>query len=529
MVYQFQLNLQQRAAFSFAIALWEKEEVIAMMKKFFEFGGFNRKTNSIFDWQQLINVVINLWDKSVLPPKLAEEVENILEALGRKIYRWYQYLGKGDQLHLRTDKEVLDLILPIYWTPHGTIDEIEIFKSSWLKKKTIKPSALYNTACKLALEQYIEALWQIVPINIQKNYSQILYLENYYDQHLLAYWKYCRDGKLEELNDYFSFVMRKSQRNGQLKSSPPFVPSYSVDENMLRTSIYLKNSVAMTYFWNKLSEEKKNENIVDCARTAVRYYVAYCERNPIDGYEIEKYIEMCLFLVNQMTTSQKKLFFNTSSVSSSSLFCVPFARSGMKSAFLAMLASSWPWQEFFIPFLNDIQEYLELDSQAVFEILSSITWTMEMRHDQKKLKIYGHVEQNNSKYQSLLQAAWGSIPGSSKQKVEDTMLDVMLRNLLKIWDLDSIKMIFNDRDIAPVRMQYLECGKEIFKEWIINGEYKLFDQFMQEIMISDDEKKFIKDSMDHIELGNYFIRRRCFDLLAKFLNWKCQEIDKEKK
>ncbi|XP_034946368.1 uncharacterized protein [Chelonus insularis] len=549
MQYELHFNLQQKAALIGAISCWENQK--NRINEFFTSCGIIESDEAKNKWIRLTQQVVEESNQKILPSKLKGEFIYIVKEIGKKIFNWFKYILYENNLK---HEETLNYINKIYWTPYGTVDEVETFRLSWLENSNLSITKVYNNACKYALKKEIDHLWQNISKLRQINFIN----ENEgYDQQLSAYWKYIRDGDVSFLKKCFD----KSPLYLILENFYDisyYDDNCSPEENMLKLSVQQGNRIATKYFWEKLTEDEKNRSVINYARIAVIYYIHSEHEKDVFNYKNENYVEICIFLINQMTKDQKKLFLNEAS-GSLILDKLVYKQTAVKSIVLRMLLLVWPWQELLTSVLNEMFENLQLDSRIVQMCLDVIINKMVEHH------MLGHSVRN-SRYQRIFHEVWLIIPGSMKQKIiqDHPKCDFICR-LLDIWDLSSIKLIINDPEIAAVRDQYLESGHKRYRWLIINDQYERLDQFIEEVLRSEKEKKYfkkkiiirdyqilddkfhlvdtvlhwqwnkpenmhyVKSVIDHINLCELFIKTHRCDLADKFLNWTCETEEEKRK
>ncbi len=96
------------------------------------------------------------------------------------------------------------------------------------------------------------------------------------------------------------------------------------------------------------------------------------------------------------------------------------------SSILKIFLSHWPWQEFFIPTLDNMWNYL--DGGSYQSLLNGIM--DKIRQDNK----LGYAIEN-SKYQRILHEIWHKSPACLKQQIDqsDSYSSNITMQLLDIW------------------------------------------------------------------------------------------------
>ncbi|WP_342257031.1 hypothetical protein [Rickettsia endosymbiont of Aspidapion aeneum] len=507
MQYKFELSLQRMAMSAKAVSLWEQPHIKNKVREFFlhEYISSFREVKEANEekWTNLTKEVLNQLKPRVLPKILDSELIYVVREVGAKIYNWYEYI--------RENLYNVDYAQQIYWTPYGSIDQVKIFKSFWLENSNLLTGnrgvdRLFRLACNYVLEEHVNNLWQQVPKKIQegKFYTETIYGE--YEFHLIAYWQCYLDGDLHYLIRY---LRRASRDHDKL-----YDRNHSVEENMFRLSVSQGYEVAAKHFWGKLNEEEQERSLVSSAHIAIKKYGSYWD---IGGYEREQYIEICTFLMNQIKEDRKEKLFEeeiTTGIAGGEIF---ESSTEYRHNILKMFLFSWPWQEFFIPTLERMWSYLENSGyqKILYEIVCKIS---------KDYKL-GYVVEN-SKYQRILHEAWNKSPAHFKQEIDQNYYSSnIIGELLNIWDISSIKLIVNDQDTLQRRQElfiYIDKGYKKYTDLIKEDKYEILDQFIREILVSEEEQKSFKQKID---IWGYFIRGGRYHLADKLLDWQSSSVE----
>lgn len=500
MKYKFELNLQRMAMGTTALSLWERPHIKNKVRDFFRHeykdGIRSREYKEANEakWSNLTKEVLNQLEPRVLPKILDSELIYVIREVGAKIYNWYEYIKEN------LSYNNVDYAQQIYWTPYGSIDQIKIFKSFWLENSSLSTgnkdrdiSRLFRLACNYVLEEHINNLWQQVPKEIQEGtfYTESIYEE--YKFHLIAYWVLTFYGELHHLTRYLKRVSRDHDKL--------YDCNHSVEENMFRLSVSQGYELAAKYFWNKLSDEEKDRNLISSIGLSIkRYYNIYTSEEA--SYKHEKYAEICTYLMSQMTISQEQELFKS-----------------YNSSILEIFLSHWPWQELLMPTLERMWSYLGNGGyqNILYEIVCKIS------------KDYGlGYAIENSKYQRILHEIWQKSPACLKQQIDQSYHDSsnITTKLLDIWDLSTLKLIINDQDMVQRRWELIDKGYVKYEKLIQEDKYELLDQFIEEILYTCEEKKNFKQKID---IWDYFIIGDQYGLADKLLAWQCSSEEEKQK
>ncbi|XP_034933996.1 uncharacterized protein [Chelonus insularis] len=480
MPYDFQFNLQQKATLSVAISLLKKNEVKRKIRQLANLDGRLTKAGVERKWRQIINLVKEL-NQHVLPPTLENELMYFVRKLGEKLYNWYVLIEIENQFPFKIE-EVKDYLDEIYWTPYGTIDEVKIFESYLSNNPNRFPKIMYCIACYYALEEHIDDLWEQMSEDSKKQCDEDIFTN--VDRHIWVYWRHWRDGNLPLLKFYFdTFYMLKEPLTYEYDFS--YRIDHSPEENMLWMSVHEGDHIAAKYFWGKINERERNACIIDCTRMAMMCYDDYeIENKKIKNHKKERYAEICLFLINQMNKDQKEFLFNQE-LSLENVDDFDIMNEDVKSKILVMLLFVWPWQELFIPVLNDMLPYVKTNSLTLSIMLFESS--RKMSHEHKK-----GCNIKNTTYSSILQTVWSHLLVTTKRKMIYSGISGLVNELLAVQDLESINLIFNDPTIPDLRNQLIESGKRGYMRLISNNQYAFLNQFIERVLISDKEKDDFK-------------------------------------
>lgn len=504
-------SLQRLAILNIAISLWERPDVKSKVKEFFILCARERSRESrmLSKWYDLTKEVLQQLERDVLPAILYRELLHVSKEIGKKIYGWYWRIERENMVQYGKVGQALEYVDQIYWTQQGTVDAVRIIQSSWIGNANLSVSTIYNFACKYALEECINSLWTQIPQATQdRDYGDIY---RYYTRHILAYWQCLRNDEMTELIWRFErYSYGKLGYSVLFNNSFHYLynPHHSIEENMCRLSMFAGYSNAVKYFWNKLNNEERDRNIVSGTRILIQQYAYYkYERH----YTKERYVEICVFLMSKMAVHHQEELFNKKIIT---LIDDSFEKS-IQYCIVEMLLFTWPWQEFLMPTLDKIWLYLENDTSIVYGILQAITSKMSQDC------ALGFVIED-SQYRSILHQVWNRIPVKIKRKIaldhSDNSLVALMHDLFDIWDLSSIKLVVSAQEMAPRKKELIDSGSKKYAELIKEDQYELLDQFIDQILVSEEEKKSFKKGIDILD---DLIKCDQYYLADKLLNWQC--------
>lgn len=507
--FKFELNLQRMAMISMAISLWEQSHIRNKIQKFliFEYKDHENQVNEK-KWHDITKLILKQIESNTLHSILKIELTHVIKSIGEKMFNWYEYIRKNIEYDKK--ESAINYIEKIYWTHYGSIDEVKILKSFWIDNPRLNILTVYDMACEYALEENINHLWEQIPREMQ-NICEDIYTE--YKCLILAYWQCCRDGNLS----LFVRLLETTIHSGRTYIRNTLYNKYhSVEENMFRLSIYGGYSKAVEYFWDKLNEEEKSRNVVSGIQISVTNNIPGCTTLGEFYHKQEKCVEICIFLINQVRASHRRMPI-------AHIIYDSFDDDIYVCSILKIISLMWPWQDFLEQVLDELEETLKAQNNGYtgLNLLYAITSCMKRDYN------LGYVIEN-SKYERILHEVWHKIPACLKSKIAETdpHLD-LIQDLLEIWHLSCVKLIINAPEMIQWRTRLLESGYIIctrIGELIRIGQYELLNQFMEEILVSENEKKIFKKAID---MWDYFINEDQYDLADKLLDWQADSMEEK--
>lgn len=464
---RFDISLENRAMAVKAISFWEQKHVKNKIRLIFAHDDY--PIGVVEEYRNLIREVIEQSKQMNLPTIIDSKMTTIVIATGLRIYRWTEYFKKNYSLSFAER---------IYWTDCGAIDKVRTFKLWCLNNKTLNVVGVYNLACNYCVEEDVHILREQVPRHVLEKNAFCQSQEYGYPHLLLYYWRYVLVGNQELLYDYFCCSLNRHRRE------------FSVMENLFFFSAIRGFDCAAKYFWNKLTVNEKQRNVMNVTELLVKY-----KKNPADWNEtIENSVQVISLLLDEMSAEQYDAFMQE-----------------MKIDVLYLYLSTVQWQ------------YLTV----FYQILDS-TWTsfsdndfcMLQRYVLKKLHaVYlqvGTVE--GSEYQRIFHFIWRKCVCGTKHKLVGVEW-IMLKTLLMIDDVSSLKLIINDPDMKHQRSDILKKGKKLFFELLMDDRYELLEQFTQKVLNSETERQSFKTDILKLDNCNVYLEKSQFDQLDKYLEF----------
>lgn len=520
-----ELNLEYITLLSIAVSIWERQDVKKKAKHYFY--KISKKKNGN-EWREIIKHVINLVDSKPLPQVSYCKLVYLIRDIGLKLYDFFNYIRNSKLFDSTPRKQLYDFYFKkIYWTPYGTIDEIRIFKESWMCTPEIKIHVLYNVACALCLEEYVEDLWARIPDKVKAQRYNKIYKSRSCHSCILAYWECCRNKKQINLTE----LLNRQNRNPDDLSS--------LEVNLFTISAKKGYKYAAKYFYNKMTDEEKSWRFFEGAIETVREFGT---SKTSEYYKKDLFVDLLVFLFDHnVRVSDYNRESDISKVVTD--FFEVFSDSDDDcETFLSMFIVSSPWQhllnqifEIVEDDLND-ETYLKLLDKLISEINRASKWSLPI---------------NNCIYQQKFREIWLLSPAKFKKAVFNSVAE----SLYLAGDFSNMKMVINDpetfeetenlmiffrkafaylvetnkyeeavrliQDLLPEK--YPKNTREnigILYELIFQGNFNLVDEKLDSMYSSDEERMSIKIKLDHKAITYYFLVKCDYDLADEFLLWR---------
>lgn len=508
--FKFELSLQRMAMISIATWLWEQSHIKNEIQDFltFEYKEFENQSNEK-KWHNITKLILKQIDLYILHSILKIELTHIIKSIGEKIFNWYEYIRKN--IEYGEKESAINYIEKIYWTYYGSIDEVKILKSFWIDNPRLNIVTVYDMACEYALEENINSLWEQIPKELQNKCCENIYTE--YKCLMLAYWQCSRDGNLSLFIRYLETAVHSGST---YMYNHLYNKYHSVEENMFRLSVYGGYSKAVEYFWDKLNEEERNRNVISGIQISITSHIPDHTTIGESYHRQEKCIEICIFLINQVRTDHKRKTI-------ARIVYDSFEDDVYVCSILRMISPIWPWQDFLGQILDELEAALKVQDNGYIGLNLLYVITSCMKRDYN----LGYVIES-SKYGMILDEVWRKIPACLKSKIAETdpHLD-LIQDLLGIWHLPSLKLIINTPEMTRWKKKLLASGYIIcikLRKLIRLGQYELLNQFTEEVLVVEKEKKLFKQAID---IWDYFINRDQYDLADKLLDWQSDSIEEK--
>lgn len=490
----FDINLQRMSMVASALALWERKDVKLKVKEFFYMkGGLNTKNK----WLNLVKEVLKELKRGFLPSILYCQLLYVIRDIGLKIYGWFRFMKKSRMFRYTHRKQIFDIYTKnLVWTHYGTIDEVKTLRS-WMNDKNVDYSKAFSMACRCCLPEDVKVLWNLIPEHVKS--SRYKDTCSRYGTHIIAYW-------CSYQNEFQDDLIAKliDQDQGYLNL---YDEAGSLDENMLTLSARKIYNLAVQHFWNKISIEEKERNICNCLKKLLQ--ISYITFGDYHIYRMEQCAEMLIFFLNQLTGENKEQFFQ--SLEYRVLDTSSHVRSNEAiDTIFKTLTFMWPWQELLIPVAEHLKIFLTIHEYE--NIFNELCRKMNSEYE------FG-LPVKNSTYQRIIFGLWQIIPSNFKLKISISIVE----ELFEVWDVSNIKMIINDDEVAPERLNLLTKGYEKFVSLVRSSNNEMIDQFIKEIVIPNKWDRIIHNNVKTLY---DLIMNGEFVLNDKFLEWASNHKEK---
>ena len=485
------IRLSRMGLVALASSFWNQPDVQKKIKFFFCFD--NKEENFKKLWAELETEIIGQINRKNLPSEaLYAELVDVATTLGLKIFDWHRFL-KRRYFFRDLDRETLYEIYAknVYWTHNGCVDQYRIV-TSWLAHPDVELLKVYSASCWFCFEDVIKELWVSVSKYFESEENNRKLFERH-GSHFTAYWNCVRK------NDFQNFLVdikRLDQVFGFYNGLS------SAEACMAILSVCKKNSAGVKYFFGKLSQSERNQNLVVAyVKLAtlypnIRYYTFQ--------YSQEQMILIALFLTSRLTDEmEESLMANLNE--SSLAFCL-----------VDVFAVNWPFSEFFGFIFKKFGLFLK--PKEYNRCLKEVA--RELRHSYKI---------SNTEKLSVLKKnfflVFSEMPATVKTEID---IDEITEIFLDMNDLNSINWILNDiKKAENKKYSFLEfkCARltSNFISLVEKNDRGSLLKFICDVLIPNNFEETIREE---IELLYYLILKSDFDYLKALLR-NCPE-DKKK-
>lgn len=468
MEYEFELNLQRAAMIKIAVSVWERESLKRKIRDEYT----NNQLKCYDDnWDVLTREVLLQLESIVLPVDLKREIIYMVRSISFKMFSWIDFVAKKLHCDVGVAQEIC-------WTEHGTIDKVKSMESLQVGNPKLKIVNLFNMACYFCNEEFIYKLWEHLPSEKQtcQFYNRELYKK--YEHHLVAYWKYCINHNLPSLVQYLV-----------IDHCNIYNVNYTVEENMLRLCVSEGFELAAKYFWNKLDKDEKRRNLFKSAMAVLK--------KSTGNYSLERkegYVEIFIFLLKKLSEEEKDELIEEEA-----------------GLVLNLFLSAWPWQEFFMPIFEAALD--RLSQEDYIDLCEIIVDKLTEDHNLG-------ISLQECKFRRILHEVWKKSSPELKESVNVYSNGwYILKNLLSMEDIQSMKMIINDPCLEEERAELIADGNTFFSKLIHQNKYNLIEEFIQEILMEHETTDFKDSIVKKADVAYSFVLKDAYDDADRFLNF----------
>ena len=400
-------TLQEIVLIAMAINLWTKSPVKDEVLELFKSRSRNICDDGWEEVEKILRKKIVLPNPLSLPGSLAEELSGISTQIVLEILAWAKYYSKYYC--------ELDFFNNICWTPQGTVDA-EKTARKLVSDQSVHIVNRYRVACINCFEDVIPDLW--------KQSSKT-------EKHLNGIKKFKIHDDLVILWSYHLY-----NRSSEITGRDP------INEFGFKIAVDLGNSVAVRYFWPKLTPEERERNLEKCIKIAAKESFT----GVIGNFKFPHscYTNIVCFLLNQMSEKQQKNIFSD------------------VGEYILCGLLNFPYQKLFIPISEEIWHYLQ-EKKEYDRLLYYIT---------DKISNYPQL------YTELLQYVWQKIP--DKDKVINTWeAGIALSKLFRIEDHESIRFILSSVSVKAKEEFILDEGLDVCCSLVSEGKWNILKKFMK--------------------------------------------------
>ncbi|GFY58868.1 uncharacterized protein TNIN_321561 [Trichonephila inaurata madagascariensis] len=353
-------------------SLFTHDDIVTLIKtcKFnsYSYSDKFREGNILYD--QIIGRVKKLF----LPITVEDELKETIHSIGFEILKFKCFQEK----YLGENNHFFDNEIQIYWTYLGTIDKFRT-AMSFVKDDKIDVTLRYKIACIYCLEDDIPTLWEKMSEDDKKFSFKTDSLPIY--RVLISFW----ESKMKKR----PFRLRELRRMNE-----------NVYVDALEYAAYSGNIAATRYFFQKLSDKEKKEEVLKMTKYILRKV----------EFSKEYYFEVLQFLLLQMSEKDQLDVFQAGSYN---LLC----------CFM-----EWPLQ----PYFNNLAGHLW--SYLVPSEFNDLLWHITIRNLEHK--------SNGCDYKSLFSRLWSESPLHFKKYIiSQEPWEHLLCHLYETGDIGSANLM----------------------------------------------------------------------------------------
>lgn len=408
-------NLRESALIVAAINLFTQNPVKGQILRVFEYhsqGDFDDR------WKEVEKIIKERIKGLKLPQTLEDDLSGISRQISLEILEWSKYYGK-----YYCESAFFNNIC---WTPQGSIDAEKTAKKL-VSYESLSVLKRYEIACIHCFEDMIPDLWK--QLGKEASHLKRMKRSRMYDR-LAIFWSYY-------INDRAGEIIKDS----------------SINEYGLNIAIEQGNSVAVRYFWTKLTPEEKEKNREKC--------IVIAAQKPLTGSGLDKdirfpkscYISILCFFLNQISEEQQvKILHNNATKLNYNIL----------KGFL-----NFPYQHFFKPTAKHALSFLE--NEDYYYLLSSIADRILINHE-----IYGE----------LFQYAWQKMPGR-ESAINAWQIEEAVSQLFELKDYRNAKLVLSST-LTSLREKLIfsDRGEDICYSLAKKDEWDALEDFINLCLVN---------------------------------------------
>lgn len=195
MKFSSDVSLTRRSAIAVVSCLWNQPNIIADVENFLL--SYNYTSDY---WNSIEFKVLSSLKKLEIPKELKLMLENLLQPMGKQIYKWVSHTRFSCQAYPRFSKQIM-----FTHTEHGTLDYI---KTSRLIIDCCSENMLrFHIACIFCLEDVILKLWPDVKHTLLERINTYPFFINVTS---VMYWVHYLNGTVKEMMTLYEYCGEKN-------------------------------------------------------------------------------------------------------------------------------------------------------------------------------------------------------------------------------------------------------------------------------------------------------------------------------
>lgn len=482
-------KLQKLALVSIATKLWGINDIQHQIHS--HFIKKIKCTPRTLNWNKITGNVLCYFKQLITPTvtlsqKIENEIVNAIISIGERIFYWIEYLTE----HLKVE---LAYSQRIYFTRHGTIDEIKIFNSFWAKNPILNNitsfnKGIYLLSCLFAQKDFINSNKDVMIAQLKRTKKvPVSTINKYQDKCFLLI-----TASVLDYLQRFDLSKKGKKLVKQLKNKSGAVIS---PDDMYEVCVAYGLFEASEYYFDKMSAVMMTVPMMS-ANACLKGMESLKE---VNCYRRGKFTDLFILSIS-MVRQQDTNFFMTRHLSQ----CL-------------QVLLIWPLQNFYYTFLEQVKNHLT-EKEPTFEdnfplLIKTIT-DFIIEDGKAKLPV------RRDFYRDVLKRTWDALDGSSKVMV--CTKGASLKNLFDNSEFSTLGLVIDlknppDNGSDEFNLRTWKIGDKIFDS-LKKENFELLSKFVREAFNTEEDRDIFKD-----EIVLYFTMKIIIDgdvdKADKILNW----------